>query len=377
MFVIWGTDELAQWMYRRIPEAERSDVCLLLPDGRSAGDAGREVCAMECGQLPVETVSRLLVPADGRYGLSMARDRAICRSLQRKTGLPGERIWMMDGPTFDRELTSHGSLAALLASDTLPYWEHMEFEAVHHCNLNCKGCSHFSPLSQKKFADPVRFSRDLSRIREMIDHIGHLQLMGGEPLLHPELHLFVEESRRIYPYAEINVVTNGILLNAVTETLRDTMRRTGAIFRVTLYPPVRGYVEDAMRRMEQTGVRCESSFSVREFVAELNPDGTSDPAKSYAGCPVSHCTIFEEGRLSRCAMAHKIPVFEAHYRINPAFPDCSLDLYAKELTPRKLGAFLAGPIEMCRYCGKPRQFPWATAGKVPRPDDWYGNGPVE
>ena len=28
-----------------------------------------------------------------------------------------------------------------------------EVHLVDHCNLNCKGCSHFSPVSEKKFVD--------------------------------------------------------------------------------------------------------------------------------------------------------------------------------------------------------------------------------
>ena len=104
--------------------------------------------------------------------------------------------WQTDYPAFDRELTEHGSLEDFLASDTLPYLFHLEFEVTHHCNLNCRGCNHFAPLSEKKFGDLEQFVKDLERIHQMVDQIGHIQLPGGEPLLNPELYRFIEESRK-------------------------------------------------------------------------------------------------------------------------------------------------------------------------------------
>jgi ABC-2 type transport system ATP-binding protein len=36
-----------------------------------------------------------------------------------------------------------------------------------HCNLNCKGCYHFSPLAPEKFLDIEQYERDCTRLNEL------------------------------------------------------------------------------------------------------------------------------------------------------------------------------------------------------------------
>ena len=66
-------------------------------------------------------------------------------------------------------------------------------DIVDHCNLNCKGCGHFSPLASKSFLDLETFENDLRRLNELLNgEIYCFELMGGEALLHPQLEKFIE-----------------------------------------------------------------------------------------------------------------------------------------------------------------------------------------
>ena len=68
--------------------------------------------------------------------------------------------------------------------DTLRF----EIHLCDHCNLNCKGCGHFSPLAQKRFLDPAVFERDCRQLSKLSNRkIELIDLMGGEPLLHPHI----------------------------------------------------------------------------------------------------------------------------------------------------------------------------------------------
>ncbi len=49
----------------------------------------------------------------------------------------------------------------------------LETHLVDHCNLNCKGCSHFSPLSSPNFADYNQFTKDLTRLSELFKALVH------------------------------------------------------------------------------------------------------------------------------------------------------------------------------------------------------------
>lgn len=53
-------------------------------------------------------------------------------------------------------------------------------DIVDHCNLNCKGCGHFSPLAPKSFLDIGTFETDLRRLNELLNgEIYCLEIMGG------------------------------------------------------------------------------------------------------------------------------------------------------------------------------------------------------
>ena len=36
-----------------------------------------------------------------------------------------------------------------------------EYHLNDHCNLNCKGCDHFSPLAEEKFTNYEQFEKDM------------------------------------------------------------------------------------------------------------------------------------------------------------------------------------------------------------------------
>lgn len=376
MLAIWGFNDLSMKMLDRFSEEERKRVCLVLPQKDTPVKADGKVKVFRVDELPLSNIEKILIPSMGVFwNVSRIKERAAYRMLKNKIGLEDDRICFMDYPTFDRELTERGSLDALLKSETMPFLMHLEYEVAHHCNLNCRSCSHFSPLTEKKFGDLEQFLRDLERIHSMIDYIGEIQLLGGEPLLNPDLCRFVQGARRIYPYAQINVVTNGILLMSVDERLKEAMKSTGAAFRVSVYPPFKSYVKNAIQQLKKEGLLFRSDYEMDQFSSGLNPDGSSDAETADARCMQNYCHIFENGKLSRCGIAHKIPVYAGYYHLENVFPDCSLNLYDRELTPRKLQSYLMNPIEMCRYCGKPVVSPWMRAGKNPEKEDWAGEGP--
>ena len=46
----------------------------------------------------------------------------------------------------------------------LPY---LEVHLVDHCNLNCKGCGHFSLIGEVWFADLDKYVQDMSQLKRL------------------------------------------------------------------------------------------------------------------------------------------------------------------------------------------------------------------
>lgn len=65
----------------------------------------------------------------------------------------------------------------------LPELMQLEVHLADHCNLNCKGCSHFSNLvSSAKFADFNQFRKDILQLTHYFSQIHTFFLLGGENL---------------------------------------------------------------------------------------------------------------------------------------------------------------------------------------------------
>ena len=85
-----------------------------------------------------------------------------------------------------------------------------EIQLCDRCNLDCAYCSHLSPISQ-----PVRIGLDtLAEECHRLAKIGfdEVNLMGGEPLLHPQVIEAIQLTRSILPDIKLIVSTNGLLL---------------------------------------------------------------------------------------------------------------------------------------------------------------------
>ena len=107
----------------------------------------------------------------------------------------------------------------------------LEINVVHHCNLSCLGCSHLSPRLPKYFLSPDRLSHDLSILSKYC-RPEFISLLGGEPLLHPDLIEIINVVRSSGISDRIRVVTNGRLLHKMPDQFWKDVDEV----HVSLYP---------------------------------------------------------------------------------------------------------------------------------------------
>ncbi|MDE6309900.1 MAG: radical SAM protein, partial [Muribaculaceae bacterium] len=91
----------------------------------------------------------------------------------------------------------------------------LEINLTQACNLNCCGCTHYSPLAPADDAvEPGVVERTLRHLSQVkgINKVEHLYLIGGETLLYPHLEDVIAQVRRYFPVTPISLFTNGIML---------------------------------------------------------------------------------------------------------------------------------------------------------------------
>ncbi len=253
-----------------------------------------------------------------------------------------------------------------------PRLDYIEYHISFHCNLNCKGCSHFSNLiDQPMFGDLNSFSKDMERLRELFWGISKIRLMGGEPVLNKQLPEFIYRAREIFPDSDIRIVSNGLMIRDDQKDLFKAMRECAVFFDVSLYPPTEKIIGRISRICDDEHVKLTVTPSVTQFTASLDPGGNSDPADSFRSCPARHCVYLCNGKISTCIMPQIIDVFNDRYGsdIQPANDDI-IDLYEEGLKGIDLMERLRKPMDICRYCSSQRRsFDWAP-GYDPDMKDW-------
>lgn len=98
----------------------------------------------------------------------------------------------------------------------LKRFEKIYIEITNICNMNCSFCPKHSRKSE--IMNKAKFEHILREIKPYTDYI-YFHLMG-EPLMHPELKLFLDIS---YSYGFlVNITTNGVLLPDKKEILLNS-----------------------------------------------------------------------------------------------------------------------------------------------------------
>ena len=150
-----------------------------------------------------------------------------------------------------------------------PYLPRLECHITDHCNLNCAGCSHFSNLAPEVYKNAGEFERELSCLSGKL-RIGTLRLLGGEPLLHPELPELLRIARTQFPHSRIEVCTNCTLLEKAGDPFWDAMKDC-----VLILSPYEGKVwtvSGAGRRKGYSNFRYSQSGRV---LGDQNAEGGS------------------------------------------------------------------------------------------------------
>ncbi len=227
----------------------------------------------------------------------------------------------------------------------------IETHLVDHCNLNCAGCSHFSPLVKREvFRDLEDFKRDLTGLAGIFRDIYELRLMGGEPLLHPGINEFISVSREIFPETNLVILTNGVLLPQMPAEFWQTCARCRVRINISRYP-IRLDIQPILKTARSFGVRVKSPKMIESFFQFVNIKGDSDPQQSFANCRAMYTTLFlRDMRLYTCSFAPHVSIFNDHFGENiPVSEGDSIGLQ-EGVAAGDIYNFINKPIPLCRWC---------------------------
>lgn len=251
-----------------------------------------------------------------------------------------------------------------------PRLQYFILNICEHCNLNCKGCNHFSCLAKEYFMKPKEIERDLKRMYEVHGDVPRIGIMGGEPFLHPQLEEILVISRKAFPKTELLLSTNGTLCDRMEHSFWNTCRECNISVRFTKYPIGLDYEKLAMN-IRKRGIKVEyflEEHEMKEFQSiAVDIEGRQNPTSSFSECGFGNqCVMLSEGKLYTCQIIANIKHFNDTFGTAlPVEHGDYIDIYTtdEEETLKKL----AKPAPFCRFCNIPKRrvsvFQWGSTQK--------------
>jgi len=253
-------------------------------------------------------------------------------------------------PTFSEQLSKHN--LSLLKNKIAPPYS-CELDIVDHCNISCADCNHASPVIKKRYTNPEDVYHDLSLLAKVYEP-QVLKILGGEPLLHPDLLGIFAAIRKSGFCSTLYLITNGLLLPKQGEDFWQAID----ILEISCYPDASLSEEQLQYCLDKTKQYDVALYVYyyEQFRPTFVMKGYKQPGlvkRVYRQCYLAHtwgCHIVHEGYFYKCPQSIYIP------KALGLTPDhCKADGIKLENSPNfiyKLFQYLSSdkPLNACSHC---------------------------
>lgn len=239
----------------------------------------------------------------------------------------------------------------------------LQYHIADHCNLNCKGCNHFSPLVKDKvFPELEKVVSDLKRIREVVDVIDWIAILGGEPLLNPNWKAYAKVTRELWENSYISIFTNGLLVRRLSDEDIAFLKEWDIAITISLYKINWGIIDEIICWLREKGVKCKVDMAggpICEFTSSFNLDSHDDYIEKRKMC-TQKCTCIRDGKMTPCAPMMFVNTFNDYF--NKSLPEEKpVDIWAEDFTFETLRNGLNKPMEICKFCDRSSVKKWENA----------------
>jgi hypothetical protein len=264
----------------------------------------------------------------------------------------------------------------------------IEFYITNVCNLACEGCNRFNNYN---FSGHQKWSELESIYQRWAQHIGieHMVLLGGEPLLNPDILNWVHGLNRVFG-TNVQILSNGTRINKVPG-LYQALQVGGNWMGISWHNPqtidnfdqeVRKFLQGEvikvdrnhednnfgapMMWMDSNGVKIPLwiQYEFYDSAIKLNQSGrfalhNSDPVQAHASCGFAKFKNYHfiNGKLYKCGPVALFPEFDKQHEFDISAADRELINSYQPLTVE--GCADHGPdyfkqldqmLPQCKFC---------------------------
>ncbi len=223
----------------------------------------------------------------------------------------------------------------------------VEMHIMDACNLRCRGCTHFAPIFNNGIPDFSNRIDDVKNFSKKFGHIIRFVLLGGEPFLNPEIGKYTEEIRKILPDTQIEIVTNGLLIPDIKDTIFESIKRNHIQVSISEYEPTHKIIDRITDKLE----KHEISYEVRRFEKKKKfniPLSLISESKYEKKCISNGCITIWNGKMSRCPTLMYVSEFNKVFKRN--LPEHGIISISDAICGEELINRFKEKVPLCDYC---------------------------
>lgn len=229
------------------------------------------------------------------------------------------------------------------------YIVHLEVVITERCSLRCKQCSSLMPFyNNPNNIDIKSIINDLKKIAAVIDRIGEIRILGGEPFLNPQISELISYLAQENKFGNITIYTNGTVMPDF-DTLCN-IKENKIFVHVSDYGIQQTKREQFIARLKENNIKymCRQYDSWFDFgEIKTNNMGNAELQEMFDNCSSAQCFTLHRGRIYHCprsAHAHVIGAVDLPNADYIEVNDIELKERIIEFTQRK------EYIHTCRFC---------------------------
>lgn len=219
----------------------------------------------------------------------------------------------------------------------LRHISYAEFYVTNHCNITCDNCNRFNNHKISGSAD-WETHKDTYRKWSHEVTIDRIALLGGEPLLHPNLHKIISNVAQWWYESEVEITTNGLLIEKIKPHLQQAIIDHSVTVYVSIHnkawlEKIKASVVEKFGKlklleshseepygghdvfMSESGnkVILEYTYYFRTSALYYDSDQdkyklhNSDPQQAHSVCDMKHSFHFWKGCLYKCGVMVTLP----------------------------------------------------------------------
>lgn len=195
------------------------------------------------------------------------------------------------------------------------FTETIEINATWHCNIRCRWCSHASPDLNEQYADPASIATSLTILAKFL-RADHLRILGGEPLLHPDLNKLIRTVRSTGISNKVRVLTNGLMLHRASNEFWELVDEV----HISVYPSTAKVIENHKAALRATAEAHNVALMLKNFdhfrvSYRAESDDYNLTERIYRTCQIANlwrCLTLHDGNLYRCPQAVFLQALSNH-----------------------------------------------------------------